>query len=196
MVTSQDQSTPSSTPHLAALPMFAAPPARTTDHPLPVVEPSLSSPPGSSPSGDPSPSRAAGDDSGADPDTATDPSSGGGPWSRRTNTSTDRLTWRPGGDPAQVAVVIGGLLILTIGALGRLANRRGRDVRQPTPAQRDQMARPLARIACRHLPMNALGPDLADAAEAVVAADNWVHDGPLITYMTPDLGEIPDHETD
>lgn len=97
-----------------------------------------------------------------------------------TPTSTRR---RPGGEPHMVAQVLGGLLLLLTGTLGVLLARQGRTLRQPTPAQRDGMAEPVARIAVRHLPLDALGPDLADATAAVVAVHGYIADGALITQV-------------
>ena len=105
------------------------------------------------------------------------------PASPRTTTSTRR---KAGGDPRQVAQVIGGLLILLTGTLALLANQRGRTFRQPTARQRDDIAEPLARIAVRHLPLDALGPDLADATAAAVALHSYVMDGPLTPPISAD----------
>jgi hypothetical protein len=99
-----------------------------------------------------------------------------------TTGSTDRL---PGGDPEKVAKVVGGLLVLTIATLSILARRRGREVRQATPRQRDDIAQPVARILVRHLPLDALGPDLVDITEAVVATHEYLLDGPLVTAARP-----------
>lgn len=97
--------------------------------------------------------------------------------SPRTRISTSR---KPGGDPRMVAQVLGGLLLLLTGTLAMLASRQGKSFRQPTPQQRDDIADPLARIAVRHLPLEALGPDLADATAAAVSVHSYVMDGPLI----------------
>lgn len=113
----------------------------------------------------------------ADPDT-----------SRPTATSgtDDRPRLKPSGDPRQVAKVIGGLLLIVTGALGLLTVRRSggtKEFRQPTPDERDDIARPLARIAVRHFPLDLIGEDLADVTEAIVAGHEYVMAGPL-TYPT------------
>jgi hypothetical protein len=94
-----------------------------------------------------------------------------------TTGSTDRA---PGGDPDKVATVLGGLFLIALGTVSFLARRRERQLRMPTPRQLEDIAQPLARIACRHLPMDALGPDLIDGTEALVAVHGYVLDGPLI----------------
>jgi hypothetical protein len=105
------------------------------------------------------------------------------PDSPRTTTSTRR---KSGGDPRQVAQVIGGLLVLLTATLALLANQRGRTFRQPTVRERDDIAQPLARIAVRHLPLDALGPDLADATMAAVALHGYVMAGPLTPPISAD----------
>lgn len=101
------------------------------------------------------------------------------PYDERPSTtgSTDRA---PGGDPDKVATVLGGLFLIALGTISFLARRRERQLRMPTPRQLEDIAQPIARIACRHLPMDALGPDLIDGTEALVAIHGYVLDGPLI----------------
>lgn len=94
-----------------------------------------------------------------------------------TTGSTDRA---PSGDPDKVATVLGGLFLIALGTISFLARRRERQLRMPTPRQLEDIAQPIARIACRHLPMDALGPDLVDGTEALVAVHGYVLDGPLI----------------
>jgi hypothetical protein len=113
---------------------------------------------------------------------ALDPSPTDGELSRRTGTSTDRRTWRAGGDPDKVAMVLSGLFALAARFLDRVAAVRGRELRQPTKVQRADVAEPLARIAVRHLPLQALNDDLTDAFEALLAVEAYVDDGPLITW--------------
>ncbi len=115
------------------------------------------------------------------------------PASPRTTTSTRR---KPGGDPREVAMVLGGLLVLLTGTLALLANQRGRTFRQPTIRQRDDIAQPLARIAVRHLPLDALGPDLADATMAAVALHAYVMAGPLTPPISADspAGDFNNHQ--
>lgn len=111
--------------------------------------------------------------------------------SPRTRISTSR---KPGGDPVMVAQVLGGLLLLLTGTLAVLASRQGKTFRQPTPRQRDDIAEPLARIAVRHLPLEALGPDLADATAAAVSVHSYVMAGPLTAKQTAarSAGEFSD----
>ena len=84
------------------------------------------------------------------------------------------------------------LLIAGLSALARVT--RGLELRTPTPRQRDDVAEPLARIACRHLPMDAVGPDLLDATTAAAALHTYALDGPLITRPAADPGDLPDPE--
>lgn len=158
----QDQS-----PRLASIPMFAQPRQERTDD-LPPE--SHVSPPAAtwSPESDPESNR-------PEPESPSDDD-----WeSPRTTTST-RPRLKPGGNPREVAKVLGGLIVLLTATLGVLAARQGKEFRQPTPAQRDDIANPLARIAVRHLPLDAIGDDLADLTEAAVASHSYVMDGPLI----------------
>ena len=75
--------------------------------------------------------------------------------------------------------MFGGILVLTVTWLSLAGRRRGVKFRQPTVHQRDDIAEPLARIACRHLPMDALGPDFADATLSAAALHDYLLDGPL-----------------
>lgn len=108
----------------------------------------------------------------SDPDTPTPTSSTG---SERRKRIRDRISRGMGsGDPETVAEILGGLLIAGIGTLGLWLARHGRHLRIPTPDQRDAIAEPVARIACRHLPMARLGPDIADGAIAVFATQDYL----------------------
>lgn len=178
-----DTSSPSLPPSL--IPMFAPPTTTPATRP-PLNDPltvELETPPPS-----PASASAPGGVAGDSPPPNTDGAS------RRTSTSTDRRL-RPGGDPEKVAQAFGGLLVLLIAGLGSLLRlTRGLELRSPTPRQRDDVAEPLARIACRHLPMDALGPDLLDATTAAAALHTYALDGPLITRPAVDHGDLPDPE--
>jgi hypothetical protein len=115
----------------------------------------------------------------------------------RGSTSTEGvrpLRWRrryaPGGEPEQVKDVIGGLFIAAVVAAGLVYRNSQRTLRKPTPRELDAIASPLARIACRWLPMHLLGPDLLDATAAVKATSDYVGSGPLIVsrVVAGDLG--------
>lgn len=165
---------------LSALPTFAAPPSQKLDPPLPEVEPSEPLSPSTAPENESPIGRRAP----MAPSTDDEPSP-------RTATSTDRPALKPGGDPAQVAKVIGGLFVIVVTSLSVLARRRGKEFRQPTPEQRDDVARPLARIAVRHLPLDLIGEDLADATEAAVAVHEYAMDGPIVRAPHVDHGDMP-----
>jgi hypothetical protein len=169
---------------LSMLPRFAAPPQTRLDPALPTVEES-----NAGPSSNPSPSTAPTSPvSPSSPLEQPSPSGAADPWSPATGTSgTDDAVGRPrrrlkaGGDPAEVARAIAGVLLVVTGSLAWTARQRGRWFRQPTPKQRDDIARPLARAAVRHLPLDLIGPTFADLAEAAVATHDYAMDGPLIT---------------
>jgi hypothetical protein len=85
-----------------------------------------------------------------------------------------------------VGQAFAGLLVLGARIGDRLVARaKGKALRAPSREQADDIAEPLARIACRHLPMDALSPDLTDAGLAAAAIDAYVHDGDLITERKP-----------
>lgn len=129
-----------------------------------------------------------------------EPPSTGPDESPRTPTSgtDDRPRLKPGGDAQQVAKAIGGLLIIVTASLSWLSYRsRGKTMRQPTPEQRDDIARPLARAAVRHLDLTLLGPTFGDLMEATVATHDYLLDGPLLTTPaddTPAWGTPDDDE--
>jgi hypothetical protein len=193
--TSADQEKPQRPPLLSALPMFAATPSRRLDPALPTVETD------DSPDGSPSPSTASGSlGSPSDPHALPSPSGSDASSFRPTSTSGTEPRLKPGGDPEQVRVVIAGLLLMVTATLGVLAARRGREFRQPDRGERDAIARPLARIAVRHLPLDLIGPDLADATEATVAVHNYVSAGallvdPRVTFLGDDEDDPDNEET-
>lgn len=84
-----------------------------------------------------------------------------------------------------VATIVG---LGFIGAAWVVRQRKGRKLRQPTKAQKQNMAEPLARIAGRHVPVDWLNADLVDLVEAGSAFGAYVNDGPLTTLETADPG--------
>lgn len=181
----------------AMLPRFAAPPQTILDQPLPTVEESNANP-SSGPSLSTAPTSPA---SPSGPLEHPSQSGAEGPWSPDTSTSgtEPRRRLKAGGDPAEVARAIAGVLLVVTGSLAWAAARRGRWFRQPTPQQRDDIARPLARAAVRHLPLDLIGPTFADLAEAAVATHDYAMDGPLITEPPVDnvferAGDYDDEE--
>lgn len=96
------------------------------------------------------------------------------------------------GDPVQAGRVIKGALAILFRFAQAVNYRRGRWLRLPTREQLDGMANPLGRIAVRYIPMDLVGPTLADATEAVAAAHDYTLDGPL----TGRLNEAPGPDED
>jgi hypothetical protein len=151
---------------LGVIPMFSTGP---TDQPLPTVEPETTS---AEPSPSASPPGPAGRKSA--PDRATP--------QRATGTTSDPDVgprWESGGDSLKVAIFVGGLFIAATAGMHWLASRKGMQVRQPTPKQRDGFAEPVARILTRHLPLQKLDDDFLDGAEAVTALHDYVTGGPV-----------------
>lgn len=175
--------------------MFSAPPSQLLDPPLPPV-------PADPPAPDPEPAtgpssllpegvrRLFGRSPSPDgPPSPTDPSGADPASSAGTRTSTEgRPGWRAGGNPQEVGETLAGLLALLSGFLVLRAARRGRRFRAPDPAERDAIAFPVARILTRHLPMQAIGPDIKDAAQAARGLADYVQAGPLLT-RSPELDE-------
>jgi len=175
-------------PRTAVLPTFKAPPSRNPDldRPLPPVDPPEGTASSASPSGSP------------EPTTSPRPSllnrlSSNGSQSGESDaqppgiTSTDRSTRRkPGGDPKVVAETLAGLVLVVVGIVAGRLWVRGRQLREPTPAELADITEPLGRIAVRHLPMDAFSPDLADATQAVAATHRYVRRGPLVTRRADD----------
>lgn len=104
------------------------------------------------------------------------------------STSTDRagppLRWRrryaPGGEPAEIQEFLGYLILGLIAAAGLTLRSRHKTLRTPDRQQLDAMSRPLARVACRHLPMHLLGPDVLDLTKAARATSDYATAGPLV----------------
>lgn len=103
---------------------------------------------------------------------------------------------KPSGDPLNTAKVLAGLLLMAVGAVAWAGRRRGLRVRKPTREEANDISAPIARIMCRHLPMDSIGPDLADIGEAAAAISEYAvqdHD-PLISRYVPEP-EIPSQES-
>ena len=62
---------------------------------------------------------------------------------------------------------------------------RPRELRRPTDEDRAAIAAPLARIARRHVPAAALGPDLLDVIDVAGATSAYIGDGPLTYSLAP-----------
>ncbi len=96
------------------------------------------------------------------------------------------------GDPRTVGAALAVLLGVASMLAARAVARRW-TLRTPTHEQSRAIADPAARIACRHLPMAALGPDVTDAVEIAAAVSDYATDGPLLTTRaTPTLEDTPD----
>lgn len=106
---------------------------------------------------------------------------------RRTSSSAGEKA-----DPKVVAGAIAGLIgiVATLAAAVLLRSPRPRQLRTPTEQDCEDIAAPLARIAARHAPAVAVGPDLMDAIAATAAVGRYVQDGPL-TFPAHDAGEMP-----
>lgn len=72
--------------------------------------------------------------------------------------------------------------------VARAARWRGWEIRTPTSEQAEDIVTPLANIACRRLPMDLIGPDLADIGAAAAAVDSYAKAGPLAVRVVPDAG--------
>lgn len=166
---------------LHPVPGFATPPgalradppmtdARTTQGPGP-TDPRKPNRPS------PAPARTTNPDD-ADTPTPASTTSSDGP--SKTGWRRWRRWWTPSGDPAVIAPAVAGGVLLLAAFAGRGVRKRGAQLRQPTKRQADDIAEPLTRIACRHLPLAALGPDIPDFAAASAAIDGYLNDGPLI----------------
>jgi hypothetical protein len=160
----------------ATLPRFASPADSYPDPDPETLPPSWSESPSPSPNPDAEPVRA-GD---LPPRTAT--SSAG----KRT----------PSGDPLNTAKVLAGLLLIVAGWVAWGGRRRGLAVRKPTREEANDITGPIARIMCRHLPMDSIGPDLADLGEAAAAISEYAvqDDNPLVARYVPEP-EIPSQES-
>ncbi|HWB34594.1 MAG TPA: hypothetical protein VHA75_01070 [Rugosimonospora sp.] len=87
------------------------------------------------------------------------------------------------------AKVVGGLLLAGIGLVGLVVRlRHDARLRKPTGKQLDDMAAPLARLALRYVPAEALSPTLLDVTGFVAATTEWLGDGPLLERAQVDPG--------
>ncbi|HET6215339.1 MAG TPA: hypothetical protein VFE14_20910 [Micromonosporaceae bacterium] len=92
-------------------------------------------------------------------------------------------------DAKTTAKLVAGLIgLVVVGAAALIAHRRGRELRQPTGEQLDDIAAPIARIALRHVPAGLLSADLADAMLAASATGAYLSDGPLLSDRLVDTG--------
>jgi len=103
----------------------------------------------------------------------------------RTGTSS-----RARGDAKTAGEVVAGLIGILCAVAFTWAGRRGWAFRQPTVEQIDSVAVPLGAIAARHLPTDAIAPDVIDATKAVKGVHLYVLDGPMFTrYPTEPTGD-------
>lgn len=97
---------------------------------------------------------------------------------------------RARGDAKTAGEVVAGLIGILCAVAFTWAGRRGWAFRQPTVEQIDSVAVPLGAIAARHLPTDAIAPDVIDATKAVKGAHLYVLDGPIFTrYPTEPTGD-------
>jgi hypothetical protein len=87
--------------------------------------------------------------------------------------------------------VFAGLLLVALGFWSAYLLRRGARFRLPTIGEQMDICGPLAEIACRHLPMAAIGPDVVDMTSAVAATNHYVTRAPLITPLHTQTEEDP-----
>lgn len=135
---------------------------------------------------------------------ATDsPESGGGlfvppslrPEPNGTRTATSDTTGEVAPKPTvkDTAVLVAGVLGLVVTGVALLVRlRRGVQLRRPTKAELDDIAKPLAGLATRHVPAGILNRDLGDIIAAGAAAGAYLNNGPLIEDVYIDNG-LPDN---
>ena len=157
--------------------MFAAPPSRAADEPLPEVTDGPIPPPAETPN--PSllarlrlpgmkPERPAG----------AIPTGISSPGSERA----------PKVGVKEATIALAGLLGVATLAGAWVVQRRTasrQTLRQPSPYQSDSIAAPLARIAARLIPAELLAPSIADAIMAMSATGAYLTDGPLVVPNKP-----------
>lgn len=142
---------------------------------------------------DPLPEDATVDDAGDAPAEQTGPS-GSASGAPRTTSST-------GEPPAVSAAVMAGAVAALIGIAGAVAAAvlvrlpQPRELRRPTDDEADAIAAPLARIARRHVPAVALGPDLLDAVALAGAVTDYAGSAPLTYPLAPQTLPAPDDDT-
>lgn len=106
--------------------------------------------------------------------------------------SGPRTTSSGGEPPAKVdPAIVAGAVAAVIGIVATIAGAvlqrlpRPRELRRPTEDDRAAIAAPLARIARRHAPAVALGPDLLDVIDVAGATSAYLTDGPLTYPLAP-----------
>lgn len=116
-----------------------------------------------------------------------EPPGDGGPPRSRTG-SSPAPSAGSGGRPRQVvqaelALAVGGALVVLAGIAGWLLRRPGLRLRQPEQADVKAVAEPVARIVTRHVPLD-LAPGIAlsiwDGCQAAGAAMAYANRGPLL----------------
>lgn len=142
---------------------------------------------------DPLPADATVDDAGDVPAELSDPSA--------RSSAAPRTTSSPG-EPAPVSpAVMAGAIAALIGIAGAVAAAvlvrlpHPRELRRPTDDEASEIAAPLARIARRHVPAVALGPDLLDAVALAGAVTNYAGSAPLTYPLAPQTLPTADDET-
>ena len=100
---------------------------------------------------------------------------------------------RPKADPKEAAKVAAGLIGLTVLMVGWLVEwlKPGHTVREPTDEQTMDIAKPLGRIATRHLPAEILTGDVADGISAGTATAAYLRDGDLIIPKVQNDAGVP-----
>lgn len=96
----------------------------------------------------------------------------------------------------EATMALGGLVGLAALAGAWIVQRRTQmrqTLRQPSEAQTDQIAAPLARIAARMVPAHLLVPSIFDALTAMSATGAYLTDGPLIV---PNVTKPKDEDQD
>lgn len=93
-------------------------------------------------------------------------------------------------EPRDFAALTRGVLrALTAGAAAILINV-GRQLRRPDADQLDAIARPLASILVRHLPIEKLGDDLLDLADLGGGIAEYAADGPIAPLIYPPVVHV------
>lgn len=87
---------------------------------------------------------------------------------------------------AELVVAVVAIVFTGVAVAARF--RRRVKMRKPTDRQLSAIADPLARIAARHLPAEALNADLADAVAMTAAVTAYAGAGPVFAPDVPDAG--------
>jgi hypothetical protein len=112
-----------------------------------------------------------------------------------TRTATSDTTGEVAPKPTvkDTAVLVAGVLGLVVTGVALLVRlRRGVQLRRPTKTELDDIAKPLAGLATRHVPAGILNKDLGDVIAAGAAAGAYLNNGPLIEHDYVDDG-LPDN---